>query len=275
MMLSCLPVSIFGDICSGKMTVADWSRAAKDMGLDGFDITISFLRDRTPAGLKAMREQINEGGLPCLTMSIYSDLTDMGENSFEKELIRAESDICCAADMGVRTVRITGGQYHPEYDTEKQFLQSINGIKEAKKIADKVGVGLVWENHSKPGAWENCDLNYDAVRVEKMADALKGSGVGMNYDVANAYLVGKGTEFLKKCYGDIKSVHLNDVASVNPLKFAGVFNGLVPIEENLKVLSEKGFDGIISVEEAAFEGLDGIRKYMKTTKEMLNKYNLL
>ena len=257
------------------MTVADWSRAAKEMELDGFDITISFLRDRTPAGLKAMREQINAGGLPCLTMSIYSDLTDMGENAFEKELIRAESDIACAADMGVRAVRITAGQFHPEYDVNAQFDQAMSGIKEAKKIADRFGVSLVWENHSKPGAWEHPDFNYDGVRVEMMADALKGSGVGLNYDVANAFLTGKDTKFLEKCYGEVKSVHLNDVASKDPIRFAGVFSGLVPIEDDLRFLASKGFDGIISVEEASFEGIDGIRKYMAKTKEMLAKYGLM
>ncbi len=274
-MLSCLPVSIFGDICAGKMSVAQWSCLAKEMGLDAFDITISFLRDRTPAGLKAMREQINAGGLPCMSMSIYSDLTDMGENAFEKELLRAQSDIACAADMGVNIVRVTAGQFHGEYDINAQFNQAMNGIKEVKKIADKFGVGLTWENHSKPGAWENPDFNYNPERVDMMFEALKGSGVGMNYDVANAYLIGRGAEFLEKSYGEVKSVHLNDVASVNPLKFAGVFSGLVPIEESLEVLAKKGFGGIISVEEASFEGTEGIKKYMAKTKEMLKKYDLL
>lgn len=274
-MLSCLPVSIFGDICQGKMKVSDWSMAAKEMGLDGFDITISFVRDRTPHGLSEMRKEIEASGLPCLVMSMYPDLTDLTPGVYEKELIRAMSDISVAADLGVQNARITIGQFHPEFADEDQLNQGIQGILECKKFADKVGVGLLWENHSKPGAWDHPDYNYDYDRVVKMRDRLKGTGVFMNYDVANADLVGRGPEFLKECLPEVRSIHLNDVATKDPIKFAGVFHGCVPIEENLKVLRDANYKGVISVEEAAFEGLSGIRRYMAETKEMLKKYELL
>ena len=48
MKISCLPVSIFGDVCSGKMDIVDWAREAKSMGYDGIDISIMFLENRTP-----------------------------------------------------------------------------------------------------------------------------------------------------------------------------------------------------------------------------------
>ena len=54
-MLSCLPVSLFPDFFAGRTTVGEWSRFAASVGLDAFDISILFVRDRTPQGLKAFR----------------------------------------------------------------------------------------------------------------------------------------------------------------------------------------------------------------------------
>ncbi len=275
MKFSCLPVSVFGDIANGRIALSDWPKLAKEIGLSGFDITISFLRDRTPFGLKSFREQLSVNELPCYTMSIYPDFTNPDPAYVMKEIIRAKSDIACASDIGVQNVRITAGQYYENFDEDAQLSQAVAAILECKKIADMVGITLLWENHSKPGAWENPDFNYHEGRLKKMAHALRGTGVYMNYDVANADLLGLGTGFLRECFPEIRSIHLNDVISKSPLKFCGVFHGSVPIAENLQVLKELSYDGIISVEEAAFEGTDGIRRYLTETKEMLRKYDFI
>ncbi len=274
-MLNCLPVSIFGDICRGDMKVSEWASAARDMGLDGFDISVLFIRDRTPHGLAEFRRELEVSGLPCLVMDLYSDFTDLRPGMYEKELVRALSDIAVASDLGVRAVRITAGQFHPEFPEDAQLEQAIRGILECKPFADRVGVEMLWENHSKPGAWEHPDFNYDPVRLKKMAARLRGSGVYMNYDVANAYLIGLGPDYLKECLPEVRCIHLNDIASKTPLRFAGLLEGSVPIRENLEVLKEAGYRGIITVEEASFGGLDGIRKYVAEAGTLLKEYGLL
>ena len=57
-MLSCLPISLYPDIISGKMPLKDWSLLAADCGLDAFDISILFVQDRTETGLSAMRKEL-------------------------------------------------------------------------------------------------------------------------------------------------------------------------------------------------------------------------
>ena len=39
MKISCLPVSIFKDICSDRMDLVDWAGVAKEIGYDGIDIS--------------------------------------------------------------------------------------------------------------------------------------------------------------------------------------------------------------------------------------------
>ena len=75
MKMSCLPVSLFGDICSGKMELVDWAREAKDMGYDGIDISIMFLKNRTPTYLAALKRQLNEIRMPIIMMTTYPDFT--------------------------------------------------------------------------------------------------------------------------------------------------------------------------------------------------------
>ena len=51
MKISCLPVSLFGDICGGRMEIAQWAKAAKQIGYDSVDISVMFIKNRTPACL--------------------------------------------------------------------------------------------------------------------------------------------------------------------------------------------------------------------------------
>ena len=41
MKLSCLPVSFFDEIISGRMTVRDWARMGCELGLDAIDRTVA------------------------------------------------------------------------------------------------------------------------------------------------------------------------------------------------------------------------------------------
>ena len=50
MKLSCLPVSFFADILGGRMSVSEWARMGRELGLDAIDLSILFVPDRTPAG---------------------------------------------------------------------------------------------------------------------------------------------------------------------------------------------------------------------------------
>ena len=48
MKLSCLPVSLFPEIISGRMSVAEWAKLATEVGLDGLDLSVLFLRASMP-----------------------------------------------------------------------------------------------------------------------------------------------------------------------------------------------------------------------------------
>ena len=55
MRLSCLPVSLYNDIFSGKSTVADWIRLGAELGLDAVDFSIKFFPERDAETIKQAR----------------------------------------------------------------------------------------------------------------------------------------------------------------------------------------------------------------------------
>ena len=60
MKISCLPVSLFDEICSGSMSVVQWAREAKAIGFDGFDISSMFIRNLPKELMDAFRATLEE-----------------------------------------------------------------------------------------------------------------------------------------------------------------------------------------------------------------------
>lgn len=268
-MLSCLPVSLFSQITSGAFSVGEWSCAAASMGLDAFDISILFAKDRTPTGIAKLKAEIESGGLPLAMVATYPDFTTPDPIRYETEIIRELADISIAAELGAKYVRITAGQIYHSFDETVQLDQVSHAFQVCADYADKWGISLLWENHSKPGAWNDADFNYDNSRLDRMQALLTNSPIKMNYDIANAFLLNRGIEYLETCFPNIASIHINDVASVSPIRFAGIGDGLVPISDSISWLLCHGFNGLFSIEEASMSGLEGIRKYVGIVKKLL------
>ena len=270
-MLSCLPISLYPDIISGKMPLKDWSVLAADCGLDAFDISILFVRDRTEKGLSAMRKDLEAGGLPLATVAIYSDFTTPDPLGLEFELAQAKADVHVASRLGASFIRMTAGQFYPDYCEEKQFDQVVRAFSEMADFAAKRNITLLWENHSTPGAWSHPDFDFNRERLLRLFDLLKGGPVRMNYDTANAKILGFGDEFLEQCYPDISSIHVNDVVIEGTHRFVGIGDGIADVAGTVRWLRKRGYDGLYSIEESAWQGAEGVRHYVSVVRKMLEE----
>lgn len=268
-MLSMLPVSLFQEIITGRITAREWAEFAAEIGLDAFDISILFVQDRTPRGISQFKSQISSSGLPLAMVATYPDFTVPDKICWERELQKAISDIAVASELEAQYVRITAGQLYPGQPVEVAVEQVCTAFEICAEYARRWGVGLLWENHSKPNAWDRVDFDFDLDRFRILYQRLKNGSVYINYDIANAYLLGCGPELLEECYMDVKSIHINDVASVKPMRFAGIGNGSAPIRQTLEYLANRGFNGLYSIEEASGKGWDGITKAAAITKKLI------
>ena len=138
--------------------------------------------------------------------------------------------------------------------------------------AEKLGLTVLLENHSKPGAWQYSDYNFNLTRFLQLWEVLKPLPISINFDTANAYALTQWRQILNAVAGRIQTVHINDLSSVEPLTFCLAGAGIVPMEEILDAVYATGFCGDICLEEAAFMGWEGIEKATAYTLELCRKH---
>ena len=81
----------------------------------------------------------------------------------------------------------------------------------------------------------------------------------------------RSQRILSAVAGRIATVHINDLASIEPLKFCLVGQGIVPMRQILDAVYATGFAGELCIEEAAFMGWEGIEKAAQFTLSLASK----
>ena len=268
-MWSCLPVCLFKNIIEEKMTVEDWVTAAKKMGFDAADLSILFIKNRTPMGIKKIREQLQRSGLPVAMIACYPDFTQPDEKLREYELMHAYSDIAVAAALGAKYLRITAGQIYENMDEEKTYKNVVECFESCVKKAEKFGISLLLENHAKPGAWERHDFDFKTSRFLKLVELTEHLPLWINFDTANTYAYGDNAPLIfEKVYKRVRSIHINDIRDVSKLEFVSIGEGTAPIKEIFKIAKANKFDGLLSIEEAGNQGLEGVEQSFIRAKKL-------
>lgn len=267
--ISCLPVSLYKEFFAGNRTIPQWSEQAHALGLDCVDINALFIRDMDMDQIAQIRAQLT---VPVLMVSAYSDFTLPDEAARAEALQTALADMERATAIGAKYIRLTAGQAYPGEDDAVMCQRIYDCFAVCCQQAEKLGLTILLENHSKPGAWQYIDYNFDLVHFLHLWDVLKPLPISINFDTANAYALTDWKQILDAVAGRIATVHINDLSSVDPLKFCMAGAGIVPMEEIMDAVYATGFHGDICLEEAAFLGWEGIEKATTYTLELCRKY---
>ena len=86
MRLSCLPVSYFQDIINGRMSIKEWALEGSRIGLDGVDLSVLFLKNRSAEYLDKVRQEIEEAGVRVAMVTTYPDFTHPDPAERERQL---------------------------------------------------------------------------------------------------------------------------------------------------------------------------------------------
>jgi sugar phosphate isomerase/epimerase len=269
MELSCIPVSLFPTLMSGELSIAQWAGLGAQLGLDAIDISILFLTSRSGSYLREIAGAIRKSGVRLAIVNTYPDLTHPNAGERKKQQDGLLSDIDAASELGAGIVRITAGQAHPDLDMEEAIKWVVDGFHGAARQADKRGLQLAYENHSKPGAWRYWDFSYPAEIFLSIAKGIRDTPIGILFDTANAVVSGADPLWLlEEVIPRVICVHAADTGTKGQLNPVLVGTGIVPFRSVFGFLRTKGFDGIISIEEASQQGLAGLQKavhFVRTT----------
>jgi len=268
MRLSCLPVSYFGAIIQGRMSIQSWIEEAAELGLEGIDLSILFFQDRSRVRPAEIRRMIDWSGLKLAVINTYSDLTHPEAAIRRREIEQLERDIETAAVLGAEHVRIVSGQDHPE-TSEKQGVEwAVSGFRRAAVTAQQWSVQLVYENHSKPGNWQYPDFSLVPDHFLHIAAELKDTTIKILFDTANPIAFGiEALPLLQKMIDRVVCVHAADTRVRGRLEPVLIGTGLVPFGDLFGYLKTSGFSGWISIEEASGTGKMGVRSSVEFVRQ--------
>lgn len=261
MKISCLPVSFFKEIIEGGMSLLDWAKMGGAVGLDGVDLSVVLLRNHTPVYLEQVNREFQDEGLPVVMITTYPDFTHPDPDQRKREFEYLRHDIALASNVGAKYLRILAGQAHPKTEVGQGIDWVVDAFHRIAPVADDFGVQLLFENHSKPGAWSYTDFSHPTDIFLQIADATADCGVKINFDTGNTLVYGDDPlPVLERVADRVVTVHAADTACRGSLQPVVIGTGIVPFDDIFRVLRKHGFDGWICIEEASSTGQQGVQQ---------------
>lgn len=268
MKLSCLPVSLFSAIINRQMSILEWAEQGKQIGLDGIDISLLFIENHSPAYLGKLTRGLKEAGIPLVMAATYSDFTNPDPVQREREMDYLRRDIALSSELQVRYLRVLAGQAHPGTGRAEGVKWAVENLIQADETARKYAVRLLYEDHSKPGAWDYWDFSYPVEIFLEICEGLRGTGIRLNFDTGNIAALGLDPlSILAKVYDRVETIHVSDIAEKGKFQPVLIGTGVVSFKEIFKYLKSRGFDSWLCIEEASFTGSEGIRKAADFTRK--------
>lgn len=272
--------SLHADIASGKKTILDAMRFAKESGAEHMEIVplcfslydekTGTFNDRLIEEVRALSEELN---LPLSNYAISANLmdADAGKRKAEIERVKRHVDVVCR--LGIPTMRhdlASGGSPSGE-NSERAFERFLPfAVESAQEIADYAGergVSTLLENH---GFFVN-----GSDRVLRVIDEVGRPNYGLLLDTGNFRCVDEDTLVaVKKCAQTAKMVHLKDFYVRKNDRMRGVeqfgswfstasgeyklrgsilAQGDLDVWNSLKLIRDAGYNGYVSIE---FEGME-------------------
>ncbi|HEX8992417.1 MAG TPA: sugar phosphate isomerase/epimerase family protein [Anaerolineales bacterium] len=261
MKLSCLPVSFFAEIISGKMTLGDWARMGVELGLDAIDLSILFVPDRSPQTVTRLRDRIESAGIGIAMVTSYPDFTHPDACQRAKELELEIDVVETAHRLGAKMVRVTAGQAHPGLGKDDGICWAVEGLSGLAERVRGSGVQLVYENHAKPGAWQYADFSQPPDIFLEIARQTASAPLGINFDTGNAAaFAADPLLLLQAVIGRVISLHASDSSTHGALNHCLLGTGITPFAQLFSYLKQQGWDGWICMEEASNLGRNGVEK---------------
>ena len=222
-----------------------------------------FFKNHTATYIQSVEDEMSEKGVTIQPTMVccYPDFTNPDAMERERQIDYLARDIALSSRLGFKFMRVTAGQNHPNLDRDEAVRHVIECFARSAETAGKYGIKLVFENHSKPGAWPLIDYSFDPDAFLAIYDALGDVDVGINFDTANAVACGADPiALLERVIDRVWTVHLNETATVGKWSPALLGTGLVDFDAIFDVLKRHDYKNWICIEEASGQGAEGIRK---------------
>lgn len=266
--LSCIPISFFNDLISGKMSFYELAKLCSKFGLLAVDLGATLLGEQKSAYLISIHNQIQECGIKIAGIMAYPDFVNPNYRQRKKEIVNLKRIFESANILESEFVRITTGQNYKELTKEKGIDLAVTGIMNAIEIGKNYNIKLLYEHHAKPSVWQYPDFNLPTDIFLEIFKAIKNLDISIIFDTANPLVYGDDPFIiLESVYNRVECVHISDIKTLGKQEMVVIGTGIVPIKSILTFLNRNKYNGWISIEEASHTGTNGLKRAVSFIKE--------
>jgi len=271
MKISCIPLSLYPQIISRKISITAWAELGLNAELDGIDLSILFFPEINIKEAANLRSRLDSIDIELCMLNTYSDFTNPNK---DKSLIELEKEVHyaeIAEVLGFHFLRVTIGKRHPDISVNEMIDSAIEYLVKLDEKTNNLKTKLLIENHAKPNHWDLDDFSTNIDAFLKIVENIEDTNIGINFDLANATIYSKDPfELLHKLNKKICCIHCSDSSSTEELIHSEIGKGVIPIRRLINELVTMNWDGWISIEEGSNREQIGIMESIKYIRNLLN-----
>ncbi|NMB25398.1 MAG: sugar phosphate isomerase/epimerase [Firmicutes bacterium] len=239
----------------GFMDFLDMLRFVKGIGGETIEIsTADGVHNKTldwsDDGRISIKDAVKNMGLSIVSVAGYSDFTLTDADLLKEQAEGLEWYCQLAADLGVKFVRVMGGNAKEGMGQEEMVDNIIAGFRQVTHIAEKHGVIMALENH---GTVVN-----DGPTLVKIIESVNSPNLRITMDTGNfcwaGHSLNEAYDYFRQVAPYAANVHLKDFVfeDNNEVKFVPLGEGVLDLRIVRDILVEAGYDGAMLCE---YEGM--------------------
>lgn len=268
------PVRLLARMLSeGKPTLTEIFAMAKEFGFDTVELHHAMITAYDRRALDEVAKFLSRYQLRLSMLTCAPDFTHPEEDERERQLDDMKTKVVAAWVLGAEGIRVTVGCAHEEVSREQGINWAVEMLTKLAEFAHPRGVKLGLENHYKDRLWELPDFAFDPDVFLEVAERLKGTPVGINFDCANPLMVNRDPIPILQAVADrVWHVHVSD-RKAGEYAHRVLGDGDVPLEAIFSELARIGFSGFISLEDGqAYEGDEGTKRSLEFLRQQIAKH---
>ncbi|HEV2495988.1 MAG TPA: sugar phosphate isomerase/epimerase family protein [Terriglobia bacterium] len=244
----------------GPMTMEDFIRKGVELGLNGVDLTVYYLKSTDPAYLTSLRHLAFKNGMPFSGTGCGASMVQADKAKRAEVLEQIKHWVDATDRLGASHLRIFAGRLPAGATVDQGVAWSVEVMKPASDYAGARGITLGLEDHE--GITERAET---ALEILHRVDSPY---AGINLDISNFNAKSTEEQYaqIKACVPYATHSHVRDRFS----------NSQEPIDLDRvwRLFAEGGYKGYMSAEyEGEEDASTGVPKLIARMKSLCRKYS--
>jgi sugar phosphate isomerase/epimerase len=229
-----------------QMTIEDFLKRAKELGVDGVSLESCFIKSFDPGYLAELKSTLDDYGFDRVWAWGHPDGLEGGKN--EAMLPDMIEHISYAKAIGAEVMRVVGSSLAFRLDPHGPQLEKLTKMfKEAVKVAEEMNIKMAVENH----------FDFDSDEFLALIEEVGSPYFGLTFDTGNfTRLLDEPVKAMEKLGNYVYATHLKDL-KITPntpadewffFSSVPVGDGYVNIPELARMLAGFNYQGLLAVE---------------------------